>query len=498
MAHPPNAFDSEGSVPPISRVPTQDELTSMPSAVRGPAIVRPAAAQLSGHPQPASASPHEPGPPQPKNRMAVASLVVGIASMVVGLLVLAASSSTSFLFTSGVAAAVLGIYGLRHAGGMPHAVGETMAIAGLSLGAMSAVTGTTVVVGTVMASGVAPAAEAQIVVHRVIDGDTVDVVQEGDTVRIRLLNIDTPETRDPNEPVGCLGPEATKFLQTMLPAGTPVTLEYDVERTDRYGRDLAGVFLDDRTFVNAEIARAGLGEAVVFEPNEKFYPRVSAAEDEARDSGRGLFGRDVACTKAAAEAKAYQKSVSTLVGKAPGSSADLTKIDAYADQLVKKIREGEELKRVLDRDEAANRVGRGHDTTPGEVIARQLDRLNTAEKDNAQTRKRAAQRIERAREAERAAEEARRAAEAEAAAREAASRETETDATGGGSSGSGTSGGGGSGGSGGSDDSSGTNGGATYDPSYTGCRAYGDSGRWLDDQGRRYDKIDCTTKAIIG
>jgi hypothetical protein len=36
------------------------------------------------------------------------------------------------------------------------------------------------------------------------------------------------------------------------------------------------------------------------------------------------------------------------------------------------------------------------------------------------------------------------------------------------------------------------------DPSYTGCRAYVEGGRWVDKQGRRYDKIDCTTKTVIG
>lgn len=484
MAHPPNGHDSKGSVP-ISRVPTQEELASMHSVPRGPAIGQPAVdARRAERPQPVSASQQDQGRPAPKNGLAVASLVVGIASLVVGLLILAAYSATGFLFVFGVTAAVLGISGLRHTDGASLHVGHTMSIVGLATGATSAVTGTAVVVGTAMASGLAPAADTQIVVDRVIDGDTVDVVRDSDTVRIRLLNIDTPETKDPDEPVECLGPEATEFLQTMLPAGTPVTLEYDIERTDRYGRDLAGVFLEDGTFVNAEIARAGLGEAVVFEPNDKFYPRVSAAEDEARGAGRGLFGTDVACTKATAEAKAYQKSVSTLLGKAPGSGAKLKEIDAYADKLAKKISEGEQLKRTLDRDEASDRVQRGHDRAPGEVLARQLDRLNTAEKDNAQVRKRAAQRIERAREAE----EARRAAEAEAAARESASRETETDSTGGGHSSSG----------GGSGGSSGSSGGGAYDPSYTGCRAYRDSGRWLDDRGRRYDKIDCTTKQIIG
>ena len=51
----------------------------------------------------------------------------------------------------------------------------------------------------------------------------------------------------------------TALLEELLPPGTVVGLEYDQERTDRYDRTLAGVFLEDGTLVNAEIARQGLG-----------------------------------------------------------------------------------------------------------------------------------------------------------------------------------------------------------------------------------------------
>ncbi|WP_309055182.1 thermonuclease family protein, partial [Streptomyces sp.] len=60
----------------------------------------------------------------------------------------------------------------------------------------------------------------RVVVERVIDGDTVDVRKEGEVVRVRLLNIDTPETKDPNELVECFGPEATALLEQLLPPGT--------------------------------------------------------------------------------------------------------------------------------------------------------------------------------------------------------------------------------------------------------------------------------------
>ena len=129
------------------------------------------------------------------------------------------------------------------------------------------------------------------VVERVVDGDTVDVSVGGTITRIRLLNIDTPETVDPDQPVQCLGPEATEFLKSVLPAGTAVGLEYDEERIDQYDRTLAGVFTADGKLVNAEIARQGLAEAVIVGDNDRFYPPVEQARDEAMSAGRGLYDR---------------------------------------------------------------------------------------------------------------------------------------------------------------------------------------------------------------
>ena len=117
-------------------------------------------------------------------------------------------------------------------------------------------------------------------VVRVIDGDTIVVRRDGQEETVRLLNIDTPETKHPNKAVQCLGPEATQALETLLRPGDDVVLRYDLERTDKYGRTLAGVF-EDEVLVNAEIARLGLGVPVVFDPNRRFYPEVLAAWNEA-------------------------------------------------------------------------------------------------------------------------------------------------------------------------------------------------------------------------
>lgn len=132
-------------------------------------------------------------------------------------------------------------------------------------------------------------------VVRVIDGDTLVAVVAGEETTIRLLNIDTPETKHPDLPVQCLGPEAADFLAERLPAGTEIELEYDEERLDRYDRTLAGVY-ESGSLVNAEIAAEGLGVPVYFEPNDRFLPEVEEAAATAQSEGLGLFSAATECT----------------------------------------------------------------------------------------------------------------------------------------------------------------------------------------------------------
>ncbi|MFC6257988.1 thermonuclease family protein, partial [Kocuria oceani] len=157
------------------------------------------------------------------------------------------------------------------------------------------------------------------VVERVIDGDTVDVQLGGEVVRVRRLNIDTPETKDPNEVVECLGPEATALLEELLPPGTVVGLEYDQERTDSYGRRLAGVFLEDGTLVNAEIARQGLGTPLYIAPNDRFLPPVEEAFAEAEQQQAGLLDPAHGCTIPAQ----LQQATNALADAAPADLDDV-------------------------------------------------------------------------------------------------------------------------------------------------------------------------------
>jgi micrococcal nuclease len=136
------------------------------------------------------------------------------------------------------------------------------------------------------ADGSLPAG-VDVAVARVIDGDTIEVAG-GE--RVRLIGVDTPETKDPNRPVGCFGKEASAFTASLLPAGTKVRLVGDAEQRDRYGRLLAYVYRRaDGLFVNAELLRRGFGQLLTIPPNVAHTDEFAAIARQAREAAQGLW-----------------------------------------------------------------------------------------------------------------------------------------------------------------------------------------------------------------
>jgi micrococcal nuclease len=126
----------------------------------------------------------------------------------------------------------------------------------------------------------------------VTDGDTIKVrLANGVVERVRLTGIDTPETKDPRTVVECFGREAAAETLALLPAGTAVRLETDVELRDRYGRLLAYVWrLPDALFVNEALVRDGWAAPYRYPPNVKYADELSHLGAEARAANRGLWG----------------------------------------------------------------------------------------------------------------------------------------------------------------------------------------------------------------
>jgi micrococcal nuclease len=126
------------------------------------------------------------------------------------------------------------------------------------------------------------------VVTRVVDGDTAHMRVDGRDVDVRFIGIDTPETVAPDQPIECYGPQASAYTERRL-EGRRVELEFDVEREDRYGRTLAYVWLDDELF-NETLVRDGYALVTTFPPDVRYVDRFVAAQRDARDHDRGLWG----------------------------------------------------------------------------------------------------------------------------------------------------------------------------------------------------------------
>ncbi|EHW1390970.1 thermonuclease family protein [Salmonella enterica] len=114
-------------------------------------------------------------------------------------------------------------------------------------------------------------------VIRVLDGDTIEVLQENKPVRVRLSNIDAPETKQ------AYGHWSTKQLKSLV-AAQPVTVTYT--QTDRYGRIIGRVFTTNGIEANRFMVQSGA--AWVYE-RYNADDALPALQREAQKMKRGLW-----------------------------------------------------------------------------------------------------------------------------------------------------------------------------------------------------------------
>ncbi|MDP3890967.1 thermonuclease family protein [Nocardioides sp.] len=163
-------------------------------------------------------------------------------------------------------------------------------VTGWALGACDADTGP-------RPRGVPAGAEA-VTITAHVDGDTVRVMAAADgaalrggvETRVRLLEIDAPESVRPDHRVECFGEEASAALAELLPRGSTAWVVPDQELEDRFGRTLLYLWNDAGVFVNERMILDGHATAVLFEPNDRYIDTMRAAEASARSAGAGLWG----------------------------------------------------------------------------------------------------------------------------------------------------------------------------------------------------------------
>jgi micrococcal nuclease len=146
-------------------------------------------------------------------------------------------------------------------------------------------------------------AQEAVTVTRIVDGDTIKVFYLGSEESVRLIGIDTPESRVNNKTkkdaernnqdikiIIEMGKEATKYVKGLVKPGDLITIELDVQERDRYGRILGYVYLSNGKMLNEQIVKAGYAVIMTIPPNIKYKDRFSIAYQEAMEDKRGLWG----------------------------------------------------------------------------------------------------------------------------------------------------------------------------------------------------------------
>ena len=141
-------------------------------------------------------------------------------------------------------------------------------------------------------------------VTRIVDGDTLKVFYLEGEESIRLIGIDTPESRvnkktkkdakrsgQDVETIIAMGKRATEYVESLVKPGGLITIEFDVQERDRYKRLLGYVYLPNGNMLNEEIVKAGYASVMTIPPNVKYKDRFLIAYQEARERKVGLWGK---------------------------------------------------------------------------------------------------------------------------------------------------------------------------------------------------------------
>ena len=128
-------------------------------------------------------------------------------------------------------------------------------------------------------------------VSKITDGDTFYVMtKNSEKFKIRLIGIDAPESYNVGKKFRkeYFGKEAKVFATNLL-KNKKVKLTFDVQKTDRYGRILAYIYLENGVFLNQYLVENGFAVVATFPPNVKFVEIFTKAEKLARNKKFGFW-----------------------------------------------------------------------------------------------------------------------------------------------------------------------------------------------------------------
>lgn len=140
---------------------------------------------------------------------------------------------------------------------------------------------------------------------KIVDGDTLKINYEGRETNVRLIGIDTPESKSNKKAakdaqrskqdvttITSMGREATNFVKTLVKPGDKIRVEFDIQQRDRYGRLLCYIYLPNGKMLNEEIVKCGFASPMTIPPNIKHSDKFLKAYEEARKNNKGLWKKE--------------------------------------------------------------------------------------------------------------------------------------------------------------------------------------------------------------
>jgi micrococcal nuclease len=125
----------------------------------------------------------------------------------------------------------------------------------------------------------------------VSDGDTIGATTGGkDPVSVRLIGINTPETKRPGYPVECYGPEASDYLKKLLPKGSHIIGAYQDFKIDKFKRELWDIWLPDGTFVQGLLMQGGYARTETWGGTNRDAVYLDTLQSIAQRNKVGLWG----------------------------------------------------------------------------------------------------------------------------------------------------------------------------------------------------------------
>ncbi|NCP76579.1 hypothetical protein AUJ87_02935 [Candidatus Gracilibacteria bacterium CG1_02_38_174] len=147
---------------------------------------------------------------------------------------------------------------------------------------------------TISASTPIPTQEEYLLVTKVVDGDTIEVMINGKNEKLRLLGVDTPETVDPRKSVECFGKESSnKANEVLLNKKVKLVSDETQGDKDKYGRLLRYVYREDGVFYNKWIIENGYAHEYTYNKPYKFQTEFKQAEKTARENQLGLWSPEI-------------------------------------------------------------------------------------------------------------------------------------------------------------------------------------------------------------